>query len=323
MINMTSIRIFKQETARTSVFTIAKLIRFLALAQSLFVLSLSAKDFHVFFLGGQSNMEGHGYVEALPDELKEPVSGVYIFNGRIEMDGLPPAGEGNWAPLEPGHGKDFSLKEGNNELSNRFGPELTFGRKMKELYPEKNIAIVKYAKGGTSINPDVPIARERGCWIVDWNGGQGEGQGINQFDHAVMTMHRARAIQDIDGDGEPDRLIPAGIVWLQGESDCRDPLTAARYLGDFTTLMQRLREQFGNRKAPVVVGRIADWEVWTERAIVRAAQEEFVAQDCHAALVTSIDEYGNSDKYHYDSEGYIDLGRQFAEAFRSIDPSKN
>jgi iduronate 2-sulfatase len=36
--------------------------------------------------------------------------------------------------------------------------------------------------------------------------------------------------------------------------------------------------------------------------------------DENAALVTSTDNYGYSDPWHYNSAGYLDLGRQFADA---------
>ena len=47
---------------------------------------------------------------------------------------------------------------------------------------------------------------------------------------------------------------------------------------------------------------------------MRAAQAAFVAEDGAASLVTTTDQYDYSDPWHYDSAGYIDLGRRFAEA---------
>ncbi len=46
---------------------------------------------------------------------------------------------------------------------------------------------------------------------------------------------------------------------------------------------------------------------------------DFVEKDTAAALVTSTDKYNYSDKWHYDSPGYIDLGRQFAEAMAQLE----
>jgi hypothetical protein len=37
---------------------------------------------------------------------------------------------------------------------------------------------------------------------------------------------------------------------------------------------------------------------------------------------SNMDGYGYSDKWHYDSAGYIDLGRQFAEAMANLERQK-
>lgn len=109
-------------------------------------------------------------------------------------------------------------------------------------------------------------------------------------------------------------MIPAGILWMQGESDAQEPEVAEEYEENLRELMTCIRRDFGNEDARVVIGRITDWEVWKLGDVVRAAQAEFVRKDGNAALVTSTDSYGNSDKWHYDTPGYLDLGRKFAEA---------
>ncbi len=48
--------------------------------------------------------------------------------------------------------------------------------------------------------------------------------------------------------------------------------------------------------------------------MVREAQDKFVEDDGNAAIVNSTEQYDYSDKYHYDSAGYIDLGQEFAKA---------
>jgi hypothetical protein len=55
---------------------------------------------------------------------------------------------------------------------------------------------------------------------------------------------------------------------------------------------------------------------WTSATqfTVHRAQADFVTQDENAALVETTDAYGYSDPWHYDSPGYLDLGRQFADA---------
>lgn len=82
------------------------------LGMVVFVLGLPvavwAVDSQVFYLGGQTNMDGHGYVRELPEALRGEVSGVPIFHGRPAPDLDPGGGIGVWSELKPGHGEGFS-----------------------------------------------------------------------------------------------------------------------------------------------------------------------------------------------------------------------
>ena len=250
--------------------------------------TLHAKDYHVYYLGGQSNMDGYGKVSELPDDLKDGVPGVWMFHGNMGLDGKPADGRGLWSPLKAGHGRSFKSDGKANKYSDRFGAELTFARRLKEIYPDRNIALIKYSRGGTSISAEASAAKRFGCWAPDWVGG--------------------------DGDGKADRLIPSGMVWMQGESDSIERSVADKYEANLTTLMGLLAEQLGDKNQRVVIGRITNWKVWTHGETVRNAQAAFVKKHKNAELVTSTDNYKNSDPWHYDTAGYIDLGKQFADA---------
>ena len=63
--------------------------------------SLQAAEYLVFYLGGQSNMDGYGYVKQLPAELAGEVEGVMIFHGNRAKDGVAPDGRGCLSPLQP------------------------------------------------------------------------------------------------------------------------------------------------------------------------------------------------------------------------------
>jgi len=285
---------------------------------------LSATDFHVYYLGGQSNMDGYGYVKDLPSDLKKPSQNVYIFHGDPAPDMVTRGGRGLWAPLQAGHGVGFASDGEKNTYSDRFGVELTFAKRLQELHPDRRIALVKYSRGGTSI--DERAARRFGSFEPDFVGGEGEGSGINQYDHFLTTIRNAFAVSDIDGDGEADRLIPAGILWMQGESDgAHTREVAEAYEHNLTRLMHLMRAALRVDDLPVVIGRISDsgndkqdGRVWNHGPVVRAAQQAFVDSDLAAAIVTSTDEYDYSDPWHYDSKGYIDFGNRFAEALELL-----
>ncbi len=281
-----------------------------------------ATDFYVYYLGGQSNMDGYGYVKQLPAAQAGAQNDVMIFHGNTSPDRASVDGKGIWSKLQPGHGVGFKSDGKTNQYSSRFGVELTFAQTMQERFPDRRIAIVKYSRGGTSI--DVSAAGGFGCWEPDFE----EAAGVNQYDHFLATVRNAYSDTDIDDDGQPDRLIPSGIIWMQGESDANyTPEIAQRYQRNLKRLMDLIRAAFRADDIPVVIGRISyskkDPPSWKHGEIVRAAQAEYVKADAAAALVTTTDQYGYSDPWHYDSAGYIDLGRQFANAIADLEQGKN
>lgn len=294
-----------------------------AIALSLVAPMAHADDYFVYFLGGQSNMDGYGLVSELPAELAGEVGGARIFLGQVAGDGQAVTGAGQWTALTPGFGTGAKVSAGGVALSDRFGPELTFAVHLRELRPGEKVAIIKYAKGGSSLDDRVA---GWGTWDPHDARGEGELRGINQYDHALGAIESAMRPRDIDGDGEEDRLIPAGIVWMQGETDGTDAETAAAYGENLAELMEMLRAALRRDDLPVVIGRISDsgrgqgegGRVWAFGDEVREAQEQFAVTDACAAVVTSTDGYGYSDPYHYDSAGYIDLGRRFAEAMHGL-----
>lgn len=286
--------------------------------------ALSATEYDVYYLGGQSNMDGYGRISELPEELQGAVPEVLIFHGNTSKDGEAVDGRGKWAPLEPGHGVGFRSDGDENVLSDRFGVELTFARALLQLRPGRRIAIIKYSRGGTSIAAEA--AGGFGCWEPDFELGEGVGKGVNQYDHFLATIRNAMKATDIDGDGIEDTLVPAGILWMQGESDAAyTKEIAALYEANLKRLMDLIRAALRQDDLPVVIGRISDsgrddkdGKVWDFGHEVRAAQASFVENDVAGGLVTSTDEYSYSDPWHYDSAGYIDLGKEFAKSMSRL-----
>ena len=113
---------------------------------------------------------------------------------------------------------------------------------------------------------------------------------------------------------------------MQGESDAaHGEDIARRYEANLKRLMDLIRAAFRVDDLPVAIGRISDsgqqetdGKVWDHGEIVRNAQAAFVQHDAAAALVTSTDGYGYSDKWHYNTAGYVDLGKRFAEALAGL-----
>ncbi|MFK7798509.1 MAG: sialate O-acetylesterase [Aureispira sp.] len=295
-----------------SVFPILLIINFLTLIASC---QPTQKDtVKVFILAGQSNMVGLGNNSALPSawNWKEDFKKVWIYQGNPVVDGRANGGVGKWAVMQPGHGAGFASNGQQNYLSSRFGPELSFAQRLTELYPNEKIALIKYAQGGTSI--DSMAAGQYGCWEPDYSV-------VNQYDNFLTTIKGALGSWDIDDDGKEDILVPAGIVWMQGESDAAfTEAIAGRYCSHLQRLMTLMRTHLQDDTLPIVIGKISDSyqdqgrPVWKHGELVQYAQEKYVMLDQHAEIVRNTASYNYLDPWHYDSMGYVDLGKAFAEA---------
>lgn len=288
----------------------------LCLVPSLVFSQEKAKDtIKVFYLGGQSNMEGFGYNAELPENLNQEFKNVWIFHGNPVPDENPSGGQGEWDTLKPGHGIGFSGYQNKNRLSDRFGVELSFAKRLQNLYPNEKIAIIKYARNGASI--DSLAAWKFGSFEPDYIGKTG----INQYDHFLTTLRNAFSVKDINGDGKEDYLQPMGIIWMQGESDSDKTIEIANsYYDNLKRLMDLMRASFRTDDLPVVIGKISDsynkenGKVWTYGELVQFAQEQYVKNDKNSAIIRSTSNYEYTDTWHYDSDGYIDLGKEFAKA---------
>jgi hypothetical protein len=259
-------------------------------------------------------MSGFGQNAEVPDSISNNLDNVWIFQGNPAPDEDENGGLGMWAKLTPGHGWEFSTDGKENKLSDFFGVELSFAKKLKEYYPNEKIAIIKYARGGISI--DSLAAGRWGSLEPDYRGKNG----INQYDHFLRTVRLAFDDRDIDNDGTEDYLIPSGIIWMQGESDSYKEDVANRYFDNLKRLMDLMRAALHRDDLPVVIGKISDsgnnkaGKVWKYGELVQYAQEKYARTDQSAAIVRSTRHYNYYDTWHYDSPGYIDLGEKFAEA---------
>ncbi|MFS2317609.1 sialate O-acetylesterase [Maricaulis sp. D1M11] len=274
--------------------------------------------FKAYFLGGQSNMDGYGYITDLTASQSAPVDTVYIFAGASAGDGETGAGRGLWTPLTPGFGTGFTSNGVSNQLSDRFGPELSFGHTLG-AQSDAPIALIKYSRGGTSLADNSGYG--------DWYPEGGGADDLNQYDFALATIRAALLDRDIDGDGRVDRLEPAGIIWMQGEADAyASPQSAAAYEANLDRMMDLLRAALHTDDLPVVIGRISDsgmdedGQVMTYIETVLAAQESWVEGDDCAAYVRDIETYAHSDDaWHYLSEGYWRMGIAFADAVTQLE----
>ena len=277
--------------------------------------STQVDTWKVYYLGGQSNMDGYGHNSKLPDSLRKKISNAMIFNGKRDNEGSLKGGIGIWSSVEPGHGYMFETNGNFNSLSRMFGPELSFVKKMTS--DGDKIAIIKYSFGGTALYP--------GAGYGDWYPDQ---ERRNHLDNALSTINNAFDVADINGDGRLDRLIPSGIIWMQGESDAEHSKEASEaYYGNLKNLINLLRASLRNEKLPVIIGKINDSYMTpdgkpTQPFIesVHLAQKKFTEEDDCASYVTEIESYNFSDDaWHYDTDGFIKMGIAFAKSLKQLE----
>lgn len=280
---------------------------------------VNAKNYKVYYLGGQSNMEGFGNNHELPERYKIPLAGVKVFTGNPAPDFKQDGGLGTWSTLQPGMGLNFKSDGKHNVLSGHFGPELSFGHQIAAINQQQAVAIIKYALGGSALGYGVG-----NNWYPDYR----RGNGINQYDHFLATLNNAFSTPDIDGDGTPDTLIPAGIIWMQGESDAYDSeITARRYQHNLQHIMSLFRAALRTPDLPVVLGKITDSNMDPDDglrmnwgSVVQQAQLNFVEQDTCAALVSVTEGFTHlDDGWHYHSKDYLTLGNAFANSVAMLE----
>ncbi len=269
---------------------------------------------YIYYLGGQSNMDGFGYNSELPDSLNKIIENAMIFDGNRNNKGSPDGGIGVWSPVEPGHGYGFKTNGKTNNLSERFGPELSFANALVKR--EKKVAIIKYSFGGTALF--------QGAGYGNWDPDQEE---INHYDNALATIKNAYAINDINNDGITDKFVPSGIIWMQGESDAEySQESADAYLKNLIRLMSLIRTAMETDDLPVVIGKINDSYMYKDGSptqpyisTVHLAQETYTNSDPCAAYVKETELYKFSqDAWHYDTDGFIQMGQAFAKAVISL-----
>ena len=248
----------------------------------------------VFLIGGQSNAAGTGTAADLPAPYNVPQPDVRFWNYGPEPQpdptygiNMPGVGTG-WVDLEGGYGHFIT----------DFGPEVTFGYTLNNLFPDDDIYLVKH--GLTSQNLAV-------YWNPDGTGGV-----YNRFkprvDGAMANLTTAGLSPTI-----------AGMIWMQGESDAMVPAHAAAYEANLTNFINTVRSDFSTPDMPFVVGRINTyaWGTPADNALVRNAQMTVPGAIGNASWIDT-DDLQWAYVGHYGTQGQIDLGVRFANEFTPV-----
>jgi hypothetical protein len=228
----------------------------------------------VFVLSGKSNMVGQG---ARTDELsaeqrKLPANVRFFYMGR-----------------------ETSL-----DARHYFGPEVAMALRLAASCPDREIWLIKYAVGGTSLY----------AWSPEWS--EEKALAVRNEKAGPLYPKLIGTISEITGD---QAVEYAGFFWMQGEQDSKFDFAAAAYAQNFTQFAEAVRSDLKAPDMPVFTAQI-DPAVEYHRYVsqVRAAQEKLGKTGLRMRMV-STEGFVRNDAAHFDSASQLLLGERFAQAW--------
>lgn len=264
-----------------------------------FTRSMSAGDapVQVFILAGQSNMEGLGLNKDLPAPLDKPQNDVRIWFDNAK----------GFVPLSGGFGNQTVW----------FGAEVTLGRTLKDKMPAQEIVFVKAAYSGANLatawNPYLS-----GCY-------------------PTLKEKVRLATAALKAQGKKFKIV--GMFWVQGESDCYTKETSSAYAKNLESFIGIARRDFDSPDMKFIFTRVHE-KLGDPKSHVygtggfkfvpetRAAQQA-VAKAIKGTAMVSTDDLPlrlsppNYDNLvHYDTKGFLELGKLLANAYLDQAASK-
>lgn len=276
-----------------------------------FIVSASAREVDVYLLGGQSNMQGIAKLADLPQHQLTPAPGVLFWNGK------------EFEPLIPGETKS-------SQRAGEFGPELSFAHAIPT--PGRPVFLVKYSASGMPLDAG---------WNADkWLGGAQPGRvnffpGTHRADpnrgrlYSAMITRFGEAIGALYQHG--DTPVIRGFLWMQGEQDAKNAISAERYPANLKLLRHRLSEDLRVADLPMAFGQVLPYNPplprFTFRDLIR---RQMAACDmdsgsplaiAHCRMVSTDGFPIGTDTVHYIAKGQLllgaALGKGVGEAMRA------
>lgn len=197
--------------------------------------------------------------------------------------------EGRWVPaVDPMHW---------DKPTAGVGLGRTFAKEIAKARPGITIGLIPCAAGGSPIDTWKPGVRHDQTRSYPWDD----------------TVKRATAAL-------PTGTLK-GILWHQGESDCKPELAPA-YEAKLLDLVARFRALSGSPDVPFLVGQMGKFHdvPWTpEIMMVDAVHRRLPNLVDHCAFVSAEGLAHKGDKIHFDSASYREFGRRYAAAALRLD----
>ena len=250
---------------------------------------------------GQSNMAGRGIagpddLVAIPGVLSirpdgswgpaiEPVTRDRSFVGTFDAEGNKIVSIDPWDNIQPPAGGRVV----------GVGCGRTFGRLLREIFPDRTVGLIPAAVGGTSAAAWKP-------------GGEDDHQpGRRPYDEAIRMANTARKSGEI-----------VAVLWHQGENDAHK--NNPHYLDDLREIVTNFRRdlELGD-DVPFIAGELADFykpEIQEHVRIVDDALYELEREFAFFRVVPLKGLPHKGDHLHFSAEAQHEYGRRCFAEFR-------
>jgi hypothetical protein len=266
------------------------------------------------------------------------LAAVLLFVANVEQSaGIPqaPAGYQKYKPYDPvpSYQLDVEAKRGNERvlmfekgkwqplrpLRKNFGPEIAFGRRMAQAWPDETIGIVKQAVGGTGVLAWHPN------WTVKQAARTNDARKGNLWEALTSKVQQACLAADCE---------IVGFIWLQGGKDMLKVDTGRQYGDNLKTLVEGIRKKFDVPKLPFVLGSYRTKGMPDDLSgmagkvkamiprkgayYVLQAQYEAEKKLAPANMVPLVDIERHPNDVHFNTAGQLKTGRLFAEGYLEL-----
>lgn len=205
-------------------------------------------------------------------------------------------------------GKHLFILSGQSNMAG-LDPNASFTPAVEQAFGKDNVTVVKNAQGGAPIR----------SWVHDYE--FPDKRGINDKEKKLMGKKYSDLLQAVQAATQGSTYDSVTFIWMQGERDAREQL-AEVYARSFHSILQQLKTDLKLDEINFVIGRISDFDMqnkqyphWTR---IREIQVKLAEGNPAGAWVDTDDLNGGEPGVaggglHYTKEGYVTLGRRFAE----------
>ena len=224
-------------------------------------------NYDIYLLIGQSNMAGRAPIEK---EYTDTLQNVLLYKG---------IADNKWEKAANPLNKYSTMRK---EIGmQRLGPGYSFAKDISEFFPQRTIALVVNARGGTSIQ--------------EWRPGD------SLYIEALNRAKEASQYGKI-----------RGILWHQGEANAKN---ADWYTDSLAYFIKTLRSDLKDPEIPFVAGQIYP------RSESYAKFNEMllnIPSIIPYSAVVSSDSTSSFDNLHFDAESQNLMGKRYAEAMYKL-----